>query len=392
MVEEEEMGIEMRVVDLLRLEAGIGAELSLLPRKAAGGEGEVGGGGRSEFLHRPREVAGIGDGRLCEEEGVGGGRSEFLHRPRKVAGIGEEQRGEGEVGGGGRVEFLHRPREVAGIGEGRLCEGEGGVGGRVEFLHRPRRVAGMWRGWGMVLAAWWGMGLPVMGMPILFQTTERGVELIVEDQPVVVVLQAISEAMGFPISIDGSMTNHLNGVYRKRDLESLLRDISPGLAISYRYDEEVGDHVIESVFSAGSVDPVVRDALVRERVVTEQELIDRLREIRPRRAVRYSGIGAAILPSDDGQGIWLQPLSPASPAARAGIEVGDLLVSVNNQPVSSFGNLMEISEAIRGPDQSEVVLTVRQPHGELKTYRIRRETVTWSPPDREEDLPEPPRP
>lgn len=214
--------------------------------------------------------------------------------------------------------------------------------------------------------------------PVRFGWDDFGVAVEADGQTVNEVLEVISAATGIPILVDPSMTNRVNGLYRKRTLEDLLLDLSPGLAILYRFDERMNAHVIDRVYSANRVDEQVKQAQLRDLVVQTARIEQGIKpEIQ--RPIRYSGIGAAIRHTPDKTGIWIEPLSPAAPAARAGFQLGDVVIAVDGRPVATFTNFVEIPNAIRGPENTTVKLTVRLPDGTTKVREVKREVFQWNP-------------
>lgn len=214
--------------------------------------------------------------------------------------------------------------------------------------------------------------------PIRFGWSDDGVAVSVDKQPANRVLEVISGATGIPIVLDPANSTILNGLYRKRSLEDLLLDLSPGMVIQYRYDARLDIHVIDRVYSSSMVAADVKQEQLRNLLIRREDLEKGI--ILPvNRPVRYSGIGAAIRADHLGEGIFLHPLSPSSPAARAGIRLGDLVTAVDGRPIFSFTNTMDIAATIRGPENTEVSLTIRLPDGTTENRLVRREVFAWQP-------------
>ena len=94
----------------------------------------------------------------------------------------------------------------------------------------------------------------------------------------------------------------------------------------------------------------------------------------------HGGIGARLTSNDAGE-LTLEPY-PDSPAERAGIAAGDVLVAVDGRAVGGEAAADEVAAIIRGEVETEVVITVRKPSGATLTVVIERETiavpsVTW---------------
>ena len=80
----------------------------------------------------------------------------------------------------------------------------------------------------------------------------------------------------------------------------------------------------------------------------------------------FQGIGAE-LGQKDGYPIIVAPLD-GSPAERAGIQAGDILVEVNGEPVAGM-SLDRVVRMVRGPEGTEVTLTVVHP-GQMSMTQI----------------------
>jgi membrane-associated protease RseP (regulator of RpoE activity) len=220
---------------------------------------------------------------------------------------------------------------------------------------------------------------PAESDAIRFGWNEEGVAVQVDNQPANDVLAVISAATGIPIQLDPANTSRLNGIYRKKTLEELLLDLSPGMAIQYRYDARLDTHVIERVYSSSMVDAETKQGQLRDLVISREKLEKGI--VPPvNRPVRYSGIGAAVQMTADQTGVFLQPLSPSSPSSRAGIQLGDVVIAVDGKAISSFVDVAEIAAAIRGPENTEVNLTIRLPDGTTRVRPVRREVFSWNPP------------
>ncbi len=222
-------------------------------------------------------------------------------------------------------------------------------------------------------------GQAIANDAVQFGWTDEGVAVSVKDQPANAVLEVISAATGIPMVLDPSNSARLNGLYRKHSLEDLLLDLSPGMVIQYRYDERLRTHVIDRVYSTAKVAEEIKEAQLRDLVITREKLNDGF-EPPPNRTIRYSGIGASIMSSSNGDGIFLKPLSPAAPSAKSGIKLGDLVIAIDGRLIADFPGTAEMAAAIRGPENTEVTLTIRYPDGRTLERRVRREVFTWVPP------------
>ncbi len=95
----------------------------------------------------------------------------------------------------------------------------------------------------------------------------------------------------------------------------------------------------------------------------------------------FGGIGAWLAQAEDGS-VVLTPMHD-SPAMRAGVQEGDVLVQVDDTPLTPAMSLQDVQVLIRGPVGSQVRLTIRrQGVAELVELTITREeivtpSVTW---------------
>ena len=88
---------------------------------------------------------------------------------------------------------------------------------------------------------------------------------------------------------------------------------------------------------------------------------------------RFSGVGLAV--TQVKQGLRVDRVFPDSPAQRAGLEVGDLIVSVDGDSIAGVSSQVS-TEKIKGPEGSEVTIGVkRSPRGEVRELTLTRAQV-----------------
>jgi carboxyl-terminal processing protease len=87
----------------------------------------------------------------------------------------------------------------------------------------------------------------------------------------------------------------------------------------------------------------------------------------------YGGIGVALSQSAAGETV-LSPY-PDSPAVKAGVLEGDVLVAVNDAPIQASASADEVTAAIRGPIGSTVRITVRHKSGNTQSFNITRAAI-----------------
>jgi carboxyl-terminal processing protease len=87
---------------------------------------------------------------------------------------------------------------------------------------------------------------------------------------------------------------------------------------------------------------------------------------------RFSGVGLTV--SEAKQGLRVDSVFPHSPAASAGIQRGDLVVSVEGDSIA--GEPSETSTArIKGPEGTEVTIGVRSPGGSTRQVELTRAQI-----------------
>ncbi len=88
---------------------------------------------------------------------------------------------------------------------------------------------------------------------------------------------------------------------------------------------------------------------------------------------QYGGIGVVLSQSAAGETL-LSPY-PDSPAAKAGVQEGDVLVSINDAPVNTGAAPDDVTALIRGPIDSTVRLAVKHKSGSSETMSITRAAI-----------------
>lgn len=85
----------------------------------------------------------------------------------------------------------------------------------------------------------------------------------------------------------------------------------------------------------------------------------------------YAGIGVYIASTDDG--ILIAGVMEGSPAEEAGLQRGDILVSIDGTSVDGY-QLEDVSKHIRGPVDTSVDLVVRR-NGEEQSFTVQRRQI-----------------
>lgn len=89
----------------------------------------------------------------------------------------------------------------------------------------------------------------------------------------------------------------------------------------------------------------------------------------------YVGIGITILASTDGSGFGIQAVTEGGPAQEAGLEIGDLLIAVNDQDVRNMTS-STLRDLVRGEEGTTVSITVLREGQELTIPVQRRRFET----------------
>lgn len=87
---------------------------------------------------------------------------------------------------------------------------------------------------------------------------------------------------------------------------------------------------------------------------------------------RFSGIGVSITPVK--AGVEVSKVFAHSPAQAAGIEAGDLIVSVEGNSIAGK-NTTEVGKQVRGPEGTQVTIGVRDGKGKVRELTITRAEV-----------------
>jgi len=87
---------------------------------------------------------------------------------------------------------------------------------------------------------------------------------------------------------------------------------------------------------------------------------------------RFSGIGLSVTQAK--QGLLVERVFPDSPAQKAGIEQGDLVVSVDGDSIAGVSSTVS-TERIKGPEGTEVTIGVKSPGGKARQLTLKRAQV-----------------
>src|SRR5947209_19602525 len=80
------------------------------------------------------------------------------------------------------------------------------------------------------------------------------------------------------------------------------------------------------------------------------------------------GLGLKVANASDGPGVYVGGVRADSPGARAGIEVGDVIVELSGRAIASVADLEQV--AAKRPPGQPTSMTVNR-NGELRTLIVR---------------------
>ncbi len=167
-----------------------------------------------------------------------------------------------------------------------------------------------------------------------------------------------------------------------RDLPETLRDVfvdeTGGLtaeaaeAIEGSYYRSVDGHQL----SNGSLQGMVRQLRKRNQEDRYSEYFspEALASFNQQIEGRFSGIGTTVVPAK--KGLRVVAVFPRSPAEKAGIEAGDVIVSVEGESIAGQSSA-EATKRIKGPEGTQVTIGVRDGRsGKAHELEITRAEVT----------------
>ena len=146
-----------------------------------------------------------------------------------------------------------------------------------------------------------------------------------------------------------------------RNME-LLVNMMRELSVSYV------DPVDPDVLMAGAAEGMVRDLDPYTEFIPESEMSD----FEVLTTGKYGGVGSLIRQKEDYVRI-AQPYEN-SPADRAGLKIGDLILAIDGQSAAGF-TTEEVSKRLKGEPGSKVKVTVRHLDGSEETATLRRERI-----------------
>lgn len=142
-------------------------------------------------------------------------------------------------------------------------------------------------------------------------------------------------------------------------------------ALEERYYEPVGEQELSNASLQGMVRELRRRHGDR---FTEYFSPEALQSFNEQIEGRFSGIGLSVV--EVKRGLRVASVFPRSPAAKAGIEAGDTVVSVEGESLAGVSST-EATSKIKGPEGTEVTIGVRDgKSGEVRELTLTRAEVS----------------
>ena len=204
--------------------------------------------------------------------------------------------------------------------------------------------------------------------------TNRMATLSANEAPLNAILDRFAEETGVPIQTDSRYHALITANMTGYVFEKLIKGICEGAVFTYAVHPETGEHIIEEVRISAPVSLEEKKKMMRESAISKNKLDERLAPGKQQFGA-YVGIGARLLFTEDKQAVWIRPLSDGSPAAQAGIQLGDKVISVNGKSISAYASLGDISRDIKGQVGSSVPLAVMHSDGSVENISVPRRRI-----------------
>ncbi len=94
--------------------------------------------------------------------------------------------------------------------------------------------------------------------------------------------------------------------------------------------------------------------------------------------LEYAGVGILLQQMQSGE-VWVLQIFTDTPAEKAGVLVGDVIVGVNDWRVEGENPVPEIADRVRGPVGTDVTLTLKDPDGEERDVELTRAKIDLRP-------------
>lgn len=138
-----------------------------------------------------------------------------------------------------------------------------------------------------------------------------------------------------------------------QEISRKLHEIDARLDEQYYYEKNASE--IEDGIFRGML-----FGLTEEDRYADYYSAEEAKELQADIAGNYQGIGAVVMQNQETGVISFEEIQPDTPAEKAGLMVGDVLKAVNGESVEGLSLDKVISEKVKGPEGTEVTLTVQR--------------------------------
>lgn len=143
--------------------------------------------------------------------------------------------------------------------------------------------------------------------------------------------------------------------------------------------KELETNYVDTLDAARVVDPAIDMMLYGIDPYTEYFPYGEQEELEQISAGEYAGIGATIVKR--GNTVIISEPQPESPAERAGLRRGDVIVAINGDSVTADMAVDMVSKRLRGPAGTDITVVVDRPYVDdsILTVAFRRENIKVNP-------------
>lgn len=151
-------------------------------------------------------------------------------------------------------------------------------------------------------------------------------------------------------------------------------DISRNLDIFNSIYRELQTTYVDTIDADKSINTAINSMLNQIDPYTEYISEDAQKDFRTISSGEYAGIGSLIVQRDNN--VYISEPQPGSPALKAGLRPGDLIMAVNGDTTLGMSN-EEVSKRLKGQPGTDVKVTVKRPYSadSILTFDITRANI-----------------
>lgn len=151
-------------------------------------------------------------------------------------------------------------------------------------------------------------------------------------------------------------------------------DISRNLDIFNSIYRELQTTYVDTIDANKSINTAINSMLNQIDPYTEYISEDAQKDFRTISSGEYAGIGSLIVQRDNN--VYISEPQPGSPALKAGLRPGDLIMVVNGDTTLGMSN-EEVSKRLKGQPGTDVKVTVKRPYSadSILTFDITRANI-----------------